>query len=346
MFIAKCNRPRQVAAMLARPSDLPRIPTLSVGAAFPLETLEAEQSRAQGLLEVATRGVPRPVLRSLDRLSRRWLVRHDNAYLAEIDAVAARLGRPGAHFLSVNYDWGCTCRVAPSPDRGSARLVRVLDWRTHGLGRNILAATVAGRAGSFVTLTWPGYGGVLQAMAPGRFSAALNQAPMRRAGGGLMPLDWAINKGRVWGMPHATPAHLLRTVFERASDYATARRMLVEVPIASPAIFSLAGIARSETCVIERTETAAHVHDGPGVAANNWQAPGWHGRARGSDSAGRACRMATVSTEFDGDLPWLAAPILNARTRLVMIADARSGRIMAQGFEAHGAATALLDAVA
>jgi hypothetical protein len=334
--------------MLARlPSDRrPEIPVIAVSRDFPLATLAAELPRAHALLDLATKGVPVRVLRGLDRISRQWLVRHGNEHLAEIDAIASMLARPGAYFLSVNYEWGCTCRVAPSPDRSSARLVRVLDWRTPGLGRNIVAARVDGAAGPFATLTWPGYTGVLQAVAKGRFAAALNQAPMRKAGGGLLPLDWAINKGRVWRMPYGTPAHLLRRVFEQAPDYATARRLLIETPIASPAIFSLAGIGPDETCVIERGETVAHVHDGPGVAANNWQAPGWHGRSRGNDSVGRACRMAAVETAFDVTLPWLAAPILNPRTRLVMIADAKRGRFIAQGFEATGAATAVLDAAA
>jgi hypothetical protein len=56
--------------------------------------------------------------------------------------------------------------------------------------------------------------------------------------------------------------------------------------------------------------------------------------------------MAMVEAGFDANLPWLAAPILNDRTRLVMIADAKRGRIMAQGYEAGGMATAILDYVA
>lgn len=328
--------------MLACAQVLPEIPILEVGPAFPMATLEAGLPRAHGLLELATKGVPPRVLRALDRVSRKWLVRNANAHLAEIDAIALKLARPGAYFLSVNYEWGCTCRVGPGPDHQSARLIRVLDWRTPGLGRNIVAAKVNGAGGPFVTLTWPGYTGVLQAMAPGRFSAALNQAPMRRAGGGFLALDWAMNKRRVWRMPHGTPAHLLRDVFEQARSYADARKMLIDTPIAAPAIFSLAGIAPGDTCVIERMEERAHVHDGAGVAANNWQAAGWQGRSRGNDSAGRASTMASVALEFDETLPWLREPILNARTRLVMIADAKLGRFIAQGYEADGAATTVL----
>jgi hypothetical protein len=322
--------------------ELPDIPVLDVGPGYPMETLEREAARAHALLDLATKGVPAAALRSLDAVSRRWLVKWDNAHLDEIDSIAAKLGRPGAYFLSVNYEWGCTCRVAPAPDGSSARLVRVLDWRTPGLGRNILAARVAGHAGPFVTLTWPGYTGVLQTMAPGRFSAALNQAPMRKTVG-LLPLDWAVNRGRVWRMPHPTPAHLLRTVAETAPDFATARTMLIERPISTPAIYSLAGTRPGETVVVERRETEARVHDGANVAANHWQAHGWTGRPRGLESARRARMMHEVATDLDPRLAWLAPPILNDRTRLVMLADAGSGRLLAQGYEQGRAATRVLE---
>ncbi len=324
---------------------LPEIPLLDVGPDFPMETLERELPRAHRLLDAATQIVPRQALSSLDRVSRRWLAQWENAHLPEIDRIARMLGRPGAYFLSVNYEWGCTCRVAPSPDGETARLVRVLDWRTDGLGRNVLAARVAGHAGPFVTLTWPGYTGVLQAVAPGRFSAALNQAPMRKAIG-YYYLDWAANRRRVWKMPHGTPAHLLRTVFECAGNFRQAKDMLIKTPISSPAIFSLAGIESHETCVIERQETDAHVHEGAHIAANHWQAIGWSGHARGNDSAGRACQMARVPTELDPALSWLAEPILNPTTRLVMIADASSGKFIAQGYESDGAATRVVTATA
>jgi hypothetical protein len=318
------------------------IPVHSVGPAFPLQTLELEEARAHALIEGATRSVPRAALTSLDAISRRWLEKQDSVHLAEIDAIAARLRRPGAYFLSVNYEWGCTCRVAPAPDHRSARLVRVLDWRTPGLGRHVVAARVAGESGPFVTLTWPGYTGILQAMAPRRFSAALNQAPMRKPLGRFY-LDWAVNRARVWRMPHLTPAHLLREVFETAPTFAEARRMLIERPISTPAIFSLAGMKPAETVIIERSETEARVHDGSNVTANHWQAVGWRGHARGQDSAGRARQMHGVTPELDAGFAWLKPPILNDNTRLVMIADAAQGRLVVQGFEDCAPATAPLD---
>ena len=330
---------------MARPVEtehLVRIPVHRVGAAFPMETLEREEARAHTLIDDAAGHLPRAALKALDAISRRWLAKQDSDYLPEIDAIARRLARPGAYFLSVNYEWGCTCKVAPSPDHKSARLVRVLDWLMPGLGREIVAARVAGAAGPFTTLTWPGYTGLLQGMAPQRFSAALNQAPMRNPLGSFH-LDWAVNRARVWKMPHLTPAHLLREVFETAGSFEEARRMLIERPIATPAIFSLAGVRPSETAVIERTETEARVHEGGNVAANHWQAAGWRGHSRGNDSAGRACRMHAVSTEFDPEFRWLVPPLLNRNTRLVMIADAAQGRLAARGIEAYRPATETLE---
>jgi hypothetical protein len=326
-------------------SALLSIPVFDCGPDFPMATLEAFEDRAHDLLNLATHRVPAAALRQLDKVSKAWLEKWQNSHRAEIDAIAERLNRPGAYFFSVNYEWGCTCRVAPSPDRKSARLVRVLDWRTPGLGRNVIAARVAGKSGRYVTLTWPGYTGVLTAMAPGRFSAALNQAPMRKAVG-FYYFDWAANRRRVWNMPHVMPAHLLRDVFEKASTYDEARTLLMEHPISTPAIFSLAGLKPHETVVIERTETEARVHDGAQVAANHWQAAGWTGHPRGHDSAGRAAMMHRIGTELDSGFPWLKPPILNEHTRIVMVSDASDGRLVAQGFEKREPATTKLELAA
>lgn len=338
------SRLQDVSQLQHTPKEsLPAIAVVETGPDFPLTTVERFSDQAHALFDLAAARYPVRALAALDKASRAWLQRWDNAHLDEIDAVARVLNRPGAYFFSVNYEWGCTCRAAPSADGNSARLIRVLDWMTPGLGRNLICARVSGApAGPFVTLTWPGYTGVLQAMAPERFSVSLNQAPMRQAIG-LYYLDWVAGRRRVWSMPHPTPAHLLRTVVEQAHNFGEARRLLIEQPISTPAIFSLAGTKPQETAVIERTETEARVRDGAHVAANHWEAPGWRGHARGTDSPGRARLMHGVVPEFDPAFPWLVPPILNDRTRLALVADAKMGRIMVQGFEAAKPATEVLD---
>ncbi len=344
MEIAPLNvQARQPIA--AEITDLAPIPVVDCGPGFAMATLEAFPDRAHDLMNLATQRFPASALRQLDKVSKAWLVKWQNTHLAEIDAVAAKLDRPGAYFFSVNYEWGCTCRVAPSPDRSSARLIRVLDWKTAGLGRNVVAAKVSNPLGDYVALTWPGYTGVLTAMAPGRFSAALNQAPMRKAIG-FFYLDWVANRRRVWSMPHPTPSHLLRKIFEEAATFAEARKMLMEQPVSTPGIFSLAGLSPNETAVIERSETEARVHDGSQVAANHWQSAGWTGHPRGSNSAGRAARMSSIATELDGTFPWLTPPILNANTRIVMVSDAKAGRLVARGYEQMRPATLALELAA
>jgi hypothetical protein len=322
---------------------LPHIPVIETGPDFPLATLRAAEDKTHALLDIATRRYPGRLLAGLDKVSRAWLVRWDNEHLAEIDAIAGMLARPGAYFFSINYEWTCTCRASPSPDGRSARLIRVLDWKTPGLGANLVCAKVKGApAGPFAVVTWPGYTGVLQVMAPRRFSAALNQAPMRNPTG-LFYLDWTVNRRRVWNMPHPTPAHLLRKVAEEARDFNEARHMLMEQPISTPGIFTLAGIAPDETAVIERTEHEARVRDGDAVAANHWDTSGWPGQSRGESSVERARMMKKIEPRFDEDFAWLVPPVLNEKTRLAMVADAKAGRLVARGYEATGVATETLD---
>lgn len=326
--------------MTASPT-LPAIPVMDCGLDFPVATLNAHLERAHALLDLATRRVPVTALRRLDGVSKAWLVKWNNAHLPEIETVARILDRPGAYFFSVNYEWGCTCRVATSPNGTGARLIRVLDWKTPGLGRNVVAARVSAPAGQFVTLTWPGYTGVLTALAPGRFAAALNQAPMRKSVGWFY-LDWFANRRRVWNMPHPTPAHLLRAVCETAPSFGDAVARLTCEPISTPAIYSIAGIGSDEAVVIERSETEARVRWGAQVAANHWQAEGWTGHPRGNDSAGRAAMLAGIPAELETDFDWLRGPILNSGTRLAMVADARLGRMTALGYEAQSPATEIL----
>lgn len=328
-----------VVAFKARETaSRPAIPVYRVAPEIAVSTLRADPDRARALLDAAAGHTPELLLRLADRVSRQWLARSENPYLREIDAMAQELGRPGGHFFNVHYEWGCTTGVKPAAGGGSARLVRVLDWRTPGLGRHVMAARVEGRAGPWVTLTWPGFAGVLQASAPGRFSAALNQAPMDMPVG-VMPADWAVNRTRVWRKSHLPPAHLLRRVFEKARSYAEALAMLTETPVSVPTIYTLAGLEAGEGAIIERRETSARVHEGGMCTANAWTAEDWSGRPRGKENAERVAMLRGIAGEIGDDLGWLRSPVLNDTTRLVMVADAKEGWIIAQGYEADGPAT-------
>jgi hypothetical protein len=328
---------------------LPSIPVLHVGVDFPLETaLAIGEARGYQLLNTASKGIPDSAIRIGDALSRHWLHRVRHPYLADIDDIARRVGRPGTYYFNVHYEWGCTSAAKPAGIGRGNRLLRVLDWRTPGLGRHALAARVASEIGPWVTMTWPGYTGVLQAMAKGRFAAGLNQAPARVTWD-RPRLDWLTAKAKVWRSRALTPSHLLRQVFEQAPNYADAKARLTLTEVATPVIYTLVGVNESEACVIERQETCARVLEGQGAAqtANDWQTSDWQeGRRKpGRWSAERldAMRQITAAPEFDRPFGWLKLPILNEESRLAILADPAEGRIVAQGYEADGPATAVLD---
>jgi hypothetical protein len=172
-----------------------------------------------------------PLMPLLDVLARRWLKRAGSPYVQEIDAIASVLGFSGVWFLNNSYQWTCTA-LARDED-GAPWLARTLDWPFPGLGRYVDIVHMRGAAGDFYNLTWPGYVGVLTALAPGRFAAAINQAPVRRRGHSrpLRLYDLAANAVvtalRARDIP---PDQLLRQVFETSRDYAVARRMLEQTP--------------------------------------------------------------------------------------------------------------------
>lgn len=316
-----------------------RIPVFDVGPDWVSESLALGAARTHALLD-AQPPLARAAAAAGDRVARRWLAKGDPAALDEIDRVAAIMGRPGAYFLNASYDFGCSTVAAPGPG-GGALLTRALDWPTRGLGRWASVIRVrGGSAGPWACVGWPGYTGVLQAVAPGRFAAALNQAPASRTTG-VAPVDWALGAVATWRRPRISPSRLLRAVFETAQDFGAAADTLEMTPLSSAAIFVVAG-ADGSTAVIERTPDAVSRPAGPAAAANAWRTPGWRGRPRGEDNAGRLAMIASLSPTLGAPGEWLRPPVLNATTRLAFVADASTGEIATQGFEDGAPATPAL----
>lgn len=319
-------------------SHLPDIPLHD---ASPVELTSLEPVKLAELMRIAERSYSGPAIRLGDAVSRRWLRLAGNPFLAELESIAGQIGRPGAYLLNVSYEWACTTSASRDPAGGN-RLLRVLDWKLDGLGRNLVLARQRGPAGVFYNITWPGFVGVLTAMAPGRFAAAINQPPLRSFGLPL-PFAWAANKRRLWQSQALPPAHLLRKVFEECRTYDEARRLLSEAPLCLPVFFTLSGTTPAEGCVIERTEDRCVIHSCPAAIANHWLAMHEGGTPRGHDSIGRHHRMCTVMTAPQGDFAWLQPPLLNPDTRLVLYANAAGGALRLQGWERHGPATAVFE---
>jgi hypothetical protein len=295
------------------------------------------------LIAAARRTYGRAPFALADRLSRGWLARSANPYRDEIAAIAGELGA-GAALLNLSYEWGCTsgafAQAAEAP-----RLVRVLDWPLDGLGANVVVARRTTPAGPLVDVTWPGATGVVTALAPGRFAVAMNQAPRTHRGLGFVG-DWLVNRivllARATALP---PMHLLRQVCEQAPDFAAARAALARTPIAIPALFILAGTRPGESCVIERREGDACVHDEvPAIAANAWLSD-WPGVARGATNAERIAGLAACGAAAGADFAWLQPPVLNWQTRLAVVACAATGEAAVLGIESERAATEVLEQV-
>ena len=196
--------------------------------------------------------------RIADPIVRGWMKRSGTGYAAEIDAVSRTLKRPGIWLLHGAYLFGCTA-LADDGAQGP-RLRRTLDWPFPGLGRLVEVARQRGPAGEYLNVTWPGFVGVLTAMAPARFAASINQAPMRRRWRTpmLLWLDYALNAlGGLRSSGRLPPEHLLRHVFETCTSFEEALHLLKTVPVARPVLFLLVGTQPGERIVIEREETRA-----------------------------------------------------------------------------------------
>jgi hypothetical protein len=212
--------------------------------------------------------------------------------------------------------FGSTALADDTP-RGP-RLRRTLDWPFPGLGRLVEIVHQRGPAGAFLNVTWPGFVGVLTAVAPGRFAAAINQAPLRRRtrGRALLWLDYIFNAlSALLRSGRLPPEHLLRQVFETCGTFDEARRLLENTPIARPAIFTLVGVEQGQSLVIERECMTARSYADATVVANAWRnmTAAWRPRVCGEGSPidnnrRRAASLAAWSGRDADDFDWAMPP--------------------------------------
>jgi hypothetical protein len=332
-------------------STLPTIPLMDACEKGPVRHVLATPARARSLRDDCLAWLPagaRALLPAMDALTRQWLRRSSSPYVLELETIAAALGFSGVWFLNGTYQWGCTA-LARDED-GVPWLARTLDWPFSGLGRHLEIVRMRGPAGEFLNVSWPGYAGVLTASAPGRFAAAINQAPLRRRTERpwLRPYDIAANLAGTWRLRVHPPDHLLREVFESCADYAQARGRLQTTPLARPVIFTLVGCHAGERCVIERTEQDHVTHLEQTAAANDWRQSRKPWEARIASDLFLTCsyeeaiarsrtRCAAISSWSgplsDGDFGWVVPPVLNPCTRNAIELCPALGILRVLGFE-------------
>jgi hypothetical protein len=291
--------------------------------------------------------------RLADPFARGWLRRSGSPLLGEIDAIARTLGRPGVWLLHGAYAFGCTALA--DEGREGPVLRRTLDWPFPGLGRLVEVARQRGAAGDFLSVTWPGFAGLLTAVAPGRFAASINQAPMRRRTRvpWLLWLDYALNAIEAFcasGRP--PPEHLLRVAFETCADFDEARRFLEAAPVARPVLFLVTGCAPGERMLIEREIGALRTYRDDTVVANAWRdrSDGWRPRVCGEgrpmeNNRRRMTAMSAWTGRHPPRLAWATPPIVNACTRVTVEMCAATGRLLVCGWEARGGSATPVTAV-
>jgi hypothetical protein len=330
----------------------PAIPIVDAGDGGSLRHAALRQARALALRDDCLTVFPRaltPLLPALDSAARRWLTRSCSPYVPDIAQIAAMLGVPGVWLLNNSYQWGCTSLARE--EEGVPWLARTLDWPFPGLGRHTDVVRAKGPAGEYFSVTWPGYVGVLTAMAPTRFAACINQAPMwrRTRHPWLRFYDLAANALHTWvNVRHMPPDQMLRQVFENCPAYDTAKTMLENTPVARPVIYTLIGCAPGERCVIERTETGFETREEETSAANDWvpSRPGWEARMAAThfltslpaEAAARSRDRRDALAGFDGLLSrngfdWLQPPVLNPYTRLAVTMSPARAILRAVGYE-------------
>lgn len=314
------------------------IPLLDVGTGGAAATLRGADEQLTDIMASARHRFGPLALRAGDRLSRRWLLKTGNPYTGEIEAVAARIGVAGSYLLNLSYEWACTTGVGPDSSGVGGRLLRTLDWGLDGLGRNLVVAHQEGPAGAYFNVTWPGFAGVTTAMAPDRFSVALNQPPMRRRHGAF-PLDWLRNRWGVWRHNGLPPVHALRHVCDHCADVAEARTYLESVPLCMPGFFSVGGLNGDDGFIVERTENSGATHAAPACIANHWRLLDQGGRSRGYMSEDRLVQMEANRDAAPDDFSWVTPPILNETTCVAVVANAATGKLLVTGWEAACPAT-------
>jgi len=153
------------------------------------------------------------------------------------------------------YTW-CSS-AAKWTSRGMVH-ARNMDWPLNILkGRTMELNFHGATAGSFTSITFPGYTGILTGIAPERFSASIN----------MMCEDYGVS---LRGKP---VSFLLREMFEQCEDYDEAVEFLEGSDVFAPALIHLVGIDEGENAVVgvmpKEYENFTYEDDGSGLCITN-----------------------------------------------------------------------------
>ncbi|NEP77074.1 MAG: hypothetical protein F6K39_02160 [Okeania sp. SIO3B3] len=312
-------------------------------AATPMELALARLDDTRRMLALGRKNYTGLLLRVGDWFSHRWLGKADFPYADELRKLAGSVDEAGVLFLNLSYEWGCTTGVAHD-EKGNPVLLRTLDWPLKGLGEQLVCARFSGPAGDYLSLTYPGFLGAHTVLAPGRFAAALNQAPLPHRGATMVG-DWFLSRLATGRSCHCPATFLLRQAAETCPDFDSLVELLSSAPLCIPAIFIVSGTQPGQGVVVEREYERAQVYGYTNegempVATNHWHSAPWPGRDRPTASRERAQAMRTLfsaqgAQAVGNGFAWLTPPIMNRETRIAAEMDVAAGSLRAVAVEGN-----------
>lgn len=254
----------------------------------------------------------------------------------------------GVFAANFSFEWaGCTTRAFDTAQ--GPVLVRTFDWYIKELQGKVIASTTTSedQKGSCVQFGFLGLSGVVQAVVPGKFAIAINQAPVQRYVTKLIDspftrkIDTFISTSLAITRRGTPPLLLARKICDEARKnpsfgYNQALKMIETTGLTHSVIFTLVGVKEGQFEIVERSPTkAARIpkrKDGS-VAANNASQTGLiDGRPRGPSGRIEAICATHPQDLQNADLPALRrtleqAPTLNDETVLAMATCPGTGGI-------------------
>ncbi len=297
--------------------------------------------QAQDLLKCGDAMLTAPLVALLEVVTERWARNRTIPFRDEISRIASQLGRRGVWFANLNYEWGCSAAVLHDA-AGKPLLVRVLDWPFPRLGELAAIVHCQSPAGPWTNITWPGCIGALQANAPGRFAASINQAPRRSFGLGRylgLVAGWLYGRKHWLKTQAVPPLLLLRQVMMTAPDYASALTMLEKTEVAAPVIYTLVGTKPDDYAIIQKSAAGTVVRHARCVT-NCWLDAGLPGDL-GSNDAPARLRKLNSSLAAGDNFRWLQPPVLNQDSRLAVEMSPMQGFVRVQGWNGTRPVTAV-----
>lgn len=155
--------------------------------------------------------------------------------------------------------FGCTAVSFNLPKAGGVAQVRNLDWPLKACSAKSVLIHYRGESGPFTAVSWPSFVGVMSGVAPGRFSATINQAPQV----GSPTADWPA-------------AFALRTAFEECETFDQAVKKLTRFKLAASTLMMVVGVKKDQAVVIEHTGKKARcrwMEGGVLAVANHFEHP-------------------------------------------------------------------------